>query len=70
LHALVGIRDRNKDRLVETAANHFHLAGFHQRFQALKIFRAILLDPGEQRPGIVQTDVNTGVLSRVSRKGR
>jgi hypothetical protein len=70
LHTLVGIRDRNKDGLVETAANHFHLAGFHQRFQALKIFRAILFDPGEQRTGIVQTNVNTGVLLKSLKKGQ
>ncbi len=61
LHALIGVRDGDKDRLVETAANHFHLAGFHQRFQTLKIFRAILFDPGEQWTGIVEADVDPGM---------
>ena len=62
LHALVGVRDGNKNRLVETAAHHFYLSGLHQGFQALKIFRAILLDPGEQRTGIVKANVDTGML--------
>ena len=30
--------------------------------EALEIFRSIFFDPGQQRPGIVETDVDTGVL--------
>src|SRR5260370_13413546 len=41
--------------------NHLDLAAFHYGLQALEIFRPIFFDPGQQRPGIVETDVDTGV---------
>jgi hypothetical protein len=70
LHALVGVRDGNKDRLVETAADHFDLAGFHQRFEALKVFRAILFDPAQQRTGIVEAYVNSAMLLESLEEGQ
>jgi hypothetical protein len=62
LHPLIGIGDGNKDRFIEAAANHFHLAAFHQRFQALKVFGTILFDPGKQRAGIVEAHVDARVF--------
>src|SRR6266446_7270737 len=62
LHALVRGRNGYENRLVEAAADHFDLAGFHQGFQTLEIFGAVLFDPGEQRTGIMEANVDTGVL--------
>ena len=62
LHALVRGGNGNENRLVETAADHFDLAAFHQSFQTLKIFRAVLFDPGEQWAGVMEADVDTRVL--------
>jgi hypothetical protein len=62
LHALVGIRNGNQNGLIETAAHHFYLSGFHQGFQALKIFRAILFNPGEQRTRVMEANVDARML--------
>src|ERR1700737_42883 len=70
LHALIGGRDGNENRLVEAAADHFDLAAFNQFFQALEIFGAVLFDPGKQRAGIMEADVDTGVLLKSLEEGQ
>ena len=65
LLALVVRRNDRKDRLVKSAAHHFHLLAFHERAQQFKIFRVMFLDPGQQRPRIVQSGANFLVLLEV-----
>ena len=69
LHALVRGGNGNENRFVETAADHFDLAGFHQSFQAPKIFRAVLFHPGQQWAGVMEADVDTGMLLKCLDKG-
>ena len=55
LFQLIRSGDGDEDGLVEASANQFDLAGSNHTAQALEIFGMVLLDPEEQRPGIVQT---------------
>src|SRR5579859_4701891 len=62
LLALVFGRYGNEDRLVKSAANEFDLSALDQFFQGVKIFRAMLLKPGQERPGIMKTHMNAGMI--------
>jgi hypothetical protein len=62
LHALVRGWDGNKNRLVKAAPHHLHLAIFHKSSQALEIGGAVLFNPGQQRPGVMEAHVNGRVL--------
>ena len=57
---LVAVFGRNgdQDRLVETAADDFHLAALHQRAQQIEIFGMGAFDPFQQRAGEMQTHAN------------
>jgi len=70
LHALVRGRNGNENRLVEAAADHFDLAYFHQSLQTLEIFWAVFFNPGEQRTGIMETEVDTGMLLECLEEGQ
>jgi hypothetical protein len=70
LHALVGGGFYEPILISIPAADHFDLAVSYQRFQALEIFGAVLFDPGEQRAGIMEADVDTGVLRKSLDKGQ
>ena len=58
LFALIFRRNRNQNGLVKTAAHELDLAALDQFFQAGEIFGAMLFDPGEERTGIVQAEMN------------
>ena len=70
LLALIFGRNRDQDRFVEAAADQFHLAGLNQLFQANEIFWPMFLDPGEQRPGIVEAEMDARVLFEMFNKGK
>jgi len=54
-------RDGDQNRFVKAATDEFHLAGLDKIFQASEIVRPVFLDPGEQRPGIVETEMDAGM---------
>jgi hypothetical protein len=58
LFALVLGRDGDKDGFVKSATDQLDLAGADESLQAGEIFGAIFFDPGEQRAGIVETQVD------------
>jgi hypothetical protein len=68
LFALIFGRNRNQDRFVEAATDEFHLAVLDQLFQACEILKPMFLNPGEQRPGIVETETNSRVFLEVLNK--
>ena len=61
LFAAVFMRDRDEDGLVEAAADHFDLAGAHERAQNVEIFGMEALDPLEERARIVKAGANRGM---------
>jgi hypothetical protein len=63
-------RNGNEDRFVEAAANELDLARLDQLLQADEIFRPMVLDPGEQRPGIVKAEMNSGMLFEMFDEGK
>jgi hypothetical protein len=65
LFALIFRGNHRQYRLVESAADHFHLFAFYKRSQQLEIFRMMLLYPRKQRPGKVQGRANSRVLFKV-----
>ena len=65
LFVLIFGRNRDQNGLVETATDEFHLAGLDQIFQAGKILRPMFLNPGEERPGIVEAEMNLRMLFKV-----
>src|SRR6266851_3138207 len=65
LLALIFERNGDEDRFIEAATDEFDLAALDQLFQASEILRAMFLDPGEQRAGIVEAETNTGMLFEV-----
>ncbi len=62
LFVLILGRNGNEDRLVEAATEELDLAGLDQLLQANEILRPMLLDPGEQRTGIVDAKVDSRML--------
>jgi hypothetical protein len=46
------------------------LAIFHESFQALEIRGAVLFNPSQQRPRIMEANVNTGMLLKSFDKGQ
>jgi len=69
LFALIFGRDGNQDRFVEAAANEFDLTALDESSQASEILRPVLFDPGKQRAGIVEAEVNFGVRFEVLDEG-
>ena len=65
LFVLILGRNGDQDGLVEAAADKFHLAGLDQLFQANEILRPMFLNPGEERPGIVEAEMNLRMLFKV-----
>src|SRR2546430_3451230 len=65
LFVLIFGRNRDQNGLVETATDEFHLAGLDQIFQPGKILRPMFLNPGEERPGIVEAEMNLPMLFKV-----
>src|SRR2546427_13023666 len=63
-------RDGDKDRLIEAAANELDLSALDQFFQANEILRPMILDPGKQRPGIMEAEVNTRMRFEVLDEGK
>jgi hypothetical protein len=59
LFELILGRNRNEDRFVEAATDKLDLARLDKLPQADEIFRPMLLDPGEQRPGIMQAETHS-----------
>ena len=51
-------RNGDQDRLIKSAAGHFHLAALHQRAQQIEIFGMGALDPFQQRAGVMQAHAN------------
>ena len=70
LFALIFGRNGNQDGLVEAATDELHLSTLDKCSQASEVFGAIFLDPGEQRPGVVEAEVNFWVLFEVLDKGK
>src|SRR5579859_4450907 len=62
LFVLVLGRNHRQNRLVESAADHFHLLAFHQRAQLFEIFRMIFLNPNQQWSRIMQSRADFGVF--------
>src|SRR5215472_12328548 len=62
-------RNGNENGLVKAATDEFNLATLDQHSQAVKIFGAMQLYPGEQRTGIMKTEANVGMFSQVLQKG-
>ncbi len=58
---LVGARNRNQDRFIETAADHLDLSAPRQRLELRKKLRMARLKPFEQRPGIVEAETDRRV---------
>src|SRR5689334_11515203 len=65
LFVLIFGRNRDQNGLVETATDEFHLAGLDQIFQAGKILRPMFLNPREERPGVVEAEMNLRMLFEV-----
>ncbi len=65
LFTLIFGRNRDEDRLVEAATDEFHLAGLDQFFEANEILWPVCLNPGKQRPGIVEAEANLRMLFEV-----
>ena len=59
----------NQDGLVKAATDEFHLTTLDECSQASEIFGAIFFDPREQRPGVVEAEMNLRVLFEVLDKG-
>src|SRR6266478_2010382 len=70
LLALIFERNGDEDRFIEAATDEFDLAALDQLFQASEILRAMFLDPGEQRAGIVEAETNSGMLFEVLDEGK
>ena len=51
--------NRNQDRFIEAATNELHLSALNQLFDTSEILRPMFLDPGEERPGIMQAETNS-----------
>jgi hypothetical protein len=62
LFELIFRRNRNEDGFVEAATDEFHLAALDQFFQADKVLGAVLLDPGKQRSGVMEAEMNAGIF--------
>src|SRR5208283_852334 len=69
LFQLIGRGDGDKDWLVKASANQFNLAGSNHTAQALEIFGMVLLDPKEQRAGIVEPCANARMFFEKSKEG-
>ena len=52
----------HQDGLVKAATDHLDLAAGRQRPQSYEILGMICLNPGQKRTGIMQTQMNAGVL--------
>src|SRR5580704_2980803 len=63
-------RNRNQNRLVISAANHFHLPARHQQTQQLEIFRMRLLNPLQQTSRKMQTNANLRLPLEQLHKGK
>ena len=67
---LVLRRNGNQDRLVEAAADQLHLPARGQFAQMVEKLRMALLEPFEQRTGIVQAHANAGMPRQAIDKGQ
>ena len=66
---LVFGRNGDENGLIKAATNELNLATLDQFSKAVKIFGAMLLDPGEQMTGIVKTEPNGGMFFEMLQKG-
>src|SRR5260370_2883671 len=62
LLALIFRRTRDPDVFVEAATDKLNPAGLNQIAQAREIFGPMLLDPNEERTGIVEAEVHAGTF--------
>ncbi len=62
LLALIFRRNRDQDGFVETATDKLNPAGLDQIAQAREILGPMLLDPDEERTGIVETEMHAGMF--------
>jgi hypothetical protein len=69
LFELIFLRNGDEDGFVEAATDKFDLATLDHSFQAREIFGTMLFDPGEKRSGIVQADMDAGVLFEMFDEG-
>ena len=69
LFSLIFRRDRNQNGFVKAAANELDLAALDQFFQAREIFGAMFFDPGEERAGVVQAEMNARMFFQFLDKG-
>jgi hypothetical protein len=69
LFHLVGKRNRDQNRFVESAADEFNLSAASQLRDLRQIFRMRGDEPLKQRPGIVQTDANSRMPRQAFHKG-
>ena len=60
--------DGHENWLVKAATEQFHLPALHQCSKAVKIFGAMLLDPGEQGTGIMKAEMNAGMFFEMLEK--
>ena len=66
---LVFGRNGDENGLVKAATDEFNLGALDQFSKAVKIFRAMLLDPGEQGAGIMKTEANVRIFFQVLHEG-
>jgi hypothetical protein len=70
LFALIFGGDGDEDRFVKAAANELYLTALDEFFQAGEVLRAMFLDPGKKRAGIVETEVNARMCFEMLDKGK
>ena len=70
LFSLILGRNDRKDWFVKAAANQFDLLAAHQTAEEIEVFRMMLLDPEQERAGVMQANSNAGMFFKELGEGK